>query len=164
MGFRTAGRRRIRKRTTGTPRPRTYDMSRQVSWLAGRRLGPAFPGSFPVAMSDLGSPLTVAGAAPALLAISAVGNERTGFPLRFRTNETPEEPRPAIYGRLPIVRQDWRKVGTPISRQCLSPSARIARTVAEPSTGRHCPAVTPRTAARHRRPWTHRKNAIGSAP
>src|SRR5262249_27359005 len=55
-----------RKRTTGTPRPRTFDVSRQVSWLAGRCLGQAFPGERPVALYDVGSPLTVAGAAPAL--------------------------------------------------------------------------------------------------
>jgi hypothetical protein len=41
-------------------------VSGQVSWLAGLCLGPAFPGSLPVTLMDLGSPLTVAGAAPAL--------------------------------------------------------------------------------------------------
>jgi len=54
------------QRTTGTPRPRTFDMSRQVSWLAGHCLGQTFPDSRPVALHDVGSPLTVAGAAPAL--------------------------------------------------------------------------------------------------
>src|SRR5258708_39254367 len=54
-----------RNRTTGTPRPRTFDVLRQVSWLAGHYLGQAFPGSRPVALHDVGSPLTVAGAAPA---------------------------------------------------------------------------------------------------
>jgi len=29
--------------TTGTPRPRTFSLSRQVSWLAGRCFRPAFP-------------------------------------------------------------------------------------------------------------------------
>jgi hypothetical protein len=38
-----------RKRTTGTPRPRTLIVSRQVSWLAGHCLRQAFPGSRPVA-------------------------------------------------------------------------------------------------------------------
>jgi hypothetical protein len=66
MRILAASRPQNRKRTTGTPRPRTIDLSGQVSWLAGRRLGPAFPGSLPVTLMDLGSPLTVAGAAPAL--------------------------------------------------------------------------------------------------
>ena len=43
-----------RKRTTGTPRPRTFDVSWQVSWLAGRRLGPVFPGSLPVTFAGRG--------------------------------------------------------------------------------------------------------------
>ncbi len=33
------------QRSTGTPRPRTRLLSRQVSWLAGHRLHPAFPES-----------------------------------------------------------------------------------------------------------------------
>ncbi len=49
----------------GTPPVVVID-ARQVSWLAGRRPCPAFPGYLPVALSDAGSPLTVAGAAPAL--------------------------------------------------------------------------------------------------
>jgi len=32
-----------RNRTTGTPRPRTCMLSRQVSWLAGQCCCPAFP-------------------------------------------------------------------------------------------------------------------------
>jgi hypothetical protein len=65
-GTPTAKRPWARKRTTGTPRPRTFIVPRQVSWLAGRRFRLAFPGSNPVALFDVGSPLTVAGAAPAL--------------------------------------------------------------------------------------------------
>jgi len=38
----------------------------QVSWLAGLGFGPAFPGLLPVTLMDHSSPLTVAGAAPAL--------------------------------------------------------------------------------------------------
>ena len=47
----------------------------QVSWLTGRRLGPPSQGDSPVAFWSYGSPLTVAGAAPALRNFA-----RTGFP------------------------------------------------------------------------------------
>src|SRR5882757_8394999 len=67
-GFRTAQCARNRNRTTGTPRPRTCMLSRQVSWLTGQRCCPAFPKPLraSVTLLDSGSPLTVAGAAPAL--------------------------------------------------------------------------------------------------
>jgi len=53
--------------TTGTPRPRTFLLSRQVSWLADHCLCLAFPTqSASVTIFDSDSPLTVAGAAPAL--------------------------------------------------------------------------------------------------
>jgi len=63
-------------------------LSRQVSWLAGQCCCPAFPKPIAVSVTllDSGSPLTVAGAAPAL------ASRRTGFPLSFGPNE-PEEPR-----------------------------------------------------------------------
>src|SRR5690349_2636996 len=35
---------RNRKRTTGTPRPRTFRLPGQVSWLADLRFRPVFPG------------------------------------------------------------------------------------------------------------------------
>jgi len=50
----------------GHPARGRFIVSRQVSWLAGHRFRRAFPGSCPVAQIDVGSPLTVAGAAPAL--------------------------------------------------------------------------------------------------
>jgi hypothetical protein len=64
-------------------------LSRQVSWLAGQCCCPAFPKPIVVSVTllDSGSPLTVAGAAPALAFYG-----RTGFPLSFGPNE-PEEPR-----------------------------------------------------------------------
>src|ERR1043166_9200121 len=85
---------RNRNRTTGTPRPRTCMLSRQVSWLAGPCCCPAFPKPIVVSVTllDSGSPLTVAGAAPALAFFG-----RTGFPLSFGPNE-PEEPRPLQLG------------------------------------------------------------------
>src|SRR5262245_55342530 len=79
---------RDRKRTTGTPRPRTLIVSRQVSWLAGHRLRQAFPGLRPVALLDVGSPLTVAGAAPALARFR--DRFRTGFPLGSGGSNSPK--------------------------------------------------------------------------
>jgi len=49
-------------RSVWTPRPPVGWLCWQVSWLAGRCLASSLP-SFPVAVSDAGSPLTVAGAA-----------------------------------------------------------------------------------------------------
>src|SRR5882757_11245300 len=42
-GFRERQCARNRNRTTGTPRPRTCMLSRQVSWLTGQCCCPAFP-------------------------------------------------------------------------------------------------------------------------
>ncbi|CAA7612073.1 hypothetical protein MTBUT4_110002 [Magnetospirillum sp. UT-4] len=65
-----SGRDRHGNPTPTTPTPASMRLQRpcgrrrgQVSWLAGRRLRPAFPGECPVALSDASSPLTVAGAA-----------------------------------------------------------------------------------------------------
>ena len=95
-----------RKRTTGTPRPRTFDLSRQVSWLAGHCLRKAFPGLRPVALHDVGSPLTVAGWQrrhwPDPRSV------RTGFPLGSGAKQS-RRPRPADYGRAPTSRQDKYK-------------------------------------------------------
>ena len=49
-GFR---RKATSKRTTGTPRPWTFQVSGQVSWLTGRRLCLAFPVQRPVALSTV---------------------------------------------------------------------------------------------------------------
>jgi hypothetical protein len=97
-GFRVRQRARNRNRTTGTPRPRTCMLSRQVSWLAGQCCCPAFPKPImvSVALLDSGSPLTVAGAAPAL-----AFHGRTGFPLSFGRTLS-EEPRRA---HLPATRR-----------------------------------------------------------
>jgi hypothetical protein len=91
-----------RKRTTGTPRPRTFDVSGQVSWLAGLCLGPAFPGLLPVTLMDIGSPLTVAGAAPALPE-GAPASLLAPSELARRTSTT------ALYGRPPTARQSGYK-------------------------------------------------------
>ena len=55
-----------RNLSSGAPRPCYVNrMSRQVSWLSGRRPAPAFPAaSRPVARRGEDSPMTVAGAAP----------------------------------------------------------------------------------------------------
>ena len=99
--------RRDRKRTTGTPRPRTLIVSRQVSWLAGHCLRQAFPGSHPVALLDVGSPLTDAGAAPALARLR--DRFRTGFPLGSGGSKSPKNLDAQHYGRQPITRQDKYK-------------------------------------------------------
>src|SRR3546814_454884 len=68
-----------------TPRRRTY-LTRQVSWLADRRGGLAFPAPCgPVTLFDRRSPLTVAGAAPAFHRLPVLASRRTG---------RREEPRP----------------------------------------------------------------------
>jgi len=51
--------------TPGHPARGRY-LSRQVSWLAGHRYRPVFPGVFPVTSKDGVYPLTVAGAASVL--------------------------------------------------------------------------------------------------
>src|ERR1700755_2864273 len=47
-----------------TPSAQRTDCDRQVSWLPGHGVRPAFPDSGPVARSGEYSPVTVAGAAP----------------------------------------------------------------------------------------------------
>jgi len=79
-------------------------VSRQVSWLAGQRLRQAFPGSRPVALLDVGSPLTVAGAAPALGPIARSVPHRLPSWLREELN-SPENLDVQDYGRQPTIRQ-----------------------------------------------------------
>jgi hypothetical protein len=91
------------QRTTGTPRPRTFDTSRQVSWLAGHCLRPAFPDSRPVALHDVGSPLTVEGGSAGIVPITR--SARTGFPLSSGASNSPENLDIHHYGRPPTSRQ-----------------------------------------------------------
>ena len=64
--------------TAGTPRPWTFRLSRQVSWLAGLSFLPVFPMlEASVTLFGSSSLLTVAGAAPEFRAKTRF----TGFPL-----------------------------------------------------------------------------------
>jgi hypothetical protein len=71
--------------TPGHPARGRY-LSRQVSWLAGHRHHPVFPGVFPVTSKDGVYPLTVAGAA-SVLAIAAPNSLLAWDCLIPRTND-----------------------------------------------------------------------------
>jgi hypothetical protein len=91
-----------RKRTTGTPRPRTFRRVGAGLLARGSLPRSAFPGSLPVTLMDIGSPLTVAGAAPALPE-GAPASLLAPSELARRTSTT------ALYGRPPTARQSGYK-------------------------------------------------------
>jgi hypothetical protein len=98
---------RNRNRTTGTPRPRTCMLSRQVSWLTGRCCCPAFPKPLRGLSDIFGQRLTAYSCGGS----SGFGLRRTGFPLSSGKN-FPGEPRRA---HLPATGHDSQRTVSNIS-------------------------------------------------